>query len=123
MSNFARAIKPFVDAELQAAHAFEVAGDAQRSFAHLERAHVLGQLSTWQHVRVHWQMLRWGLRQRQLREVLGQILRIGGAASKTALGWVPAGNTGGSNISPLRALPVDPELAQHIARARTAHSP
>ena len=54
MSRFAENIRPYVDAELRAAEL-----DAASEFAHLERAHILGQASTLEHVRVHWRMLRW----------------------------------------------------------------
>lgn len=118
MSRFGRNIRPHVDAELHAAHEAEALGLATVSFAHLERAHVLGQASTLQHVRVHWRMLRWGLRQRDARECLGQVLRIGGAATKTAIGLVPDGNTGGSNVSPIKVMPVLPELQARIREAR-----
>ena len=37
----------------------------------------------------------------------------------TAIGFVPSGNTGGSNISPLKPLPVPAELAAIIEQART----
>jgi hypothetical protein len=113
MSNFTDNIRPFVDAELAAARR-----DAEYEFAHLERAHVLGQESTRQHVRVHWHMLRWAWRHRDAREVLGQLLRIVGAATKTFLGLVPAGNTGGANVSAVRRMPLDPELAAIIEKAR-----
>jgi hypothetical protein len=121
VSTFARNIRPHVDAELRLAAAAEAHGQAAEAFAHLERAHVLGQASTVQHVRVHWCMFVWGWRQRSLRECLGQTLRIVGAATKTAFGLVPSGNTGGSNVSPFKPLPVAPELAALIrsAQART----
>jgi hypothetical protein len=118
MSRFGRSIRPHVDAELRAAAEAESRGLAREAFAHLERAHVLGQASTAQHVRVHWRMLLWGLRRRDARECLGQVLRIGGAATKTAIGWVPDGNTGGSNVSPFRRMPVPPELQAQIRAAR-----
>lgn len=51
MSSFGDNIRPHVDAELNAA-----AIDPEHGFAHLERAHVLGQASTREHVRVHWHM-------------------------------------------------------------------
>lgn len=119
MSSFARRIRPHVDAELEAARQAERTGDAAGAFVHLERAHVLGQASTREHVRVHWQMFAWGWRQRRARECIGQIPRLIGAATKTAIGWVPAGNTGGSNVSPIRPMPVAPELAMLIERARS----
>ncbi len=117
MSRFAQHIRPHVDAELAAA---AHADDPASAFAHLERAHVLGQASTVQHVRVHWHMLCWGWRQSAAREYAGQVLRIVGAATKTVFGWVPTGNTGGANISPFKPLPVAPELAAIIAQARAA---
>ncbi len=119
MSRFARKIAPFVAAELALARDAELAGDSAAAFSHLERAHVLGQASTYQHVRVHWLMLRWGLRQRQAREVFGQILRLFGAATKTAIGLVPEGNTGGANVSPVRPMPLPEDLAALIRQARS----
>jgi hypothetical protein len=110
--SFADNIRPFVDAELRAARA-----DAANEFAHLERAHVLGQASTREHVRVHWRMLLWALRHRDARESFGQVYRLVGAATKTFIGLVPTGNTGGANVSPVKPMPIDPELAAIIQRA------
>lgn len=118
MSRFSRNIRADVEHELALAQQAEQAGAAAQSFAHLERAHVLGQASTQHHVRVHWRMLCWGWRRRDWHECRGQLLRLIGAASKTALGWVPRGNTGGANISPFKPLPVPVDLAAAIARAR-----
>jgi hypothetical protein len=120
MSRFGRCIRPHVDAELRAAREAETRGLANEAFAQLERAHVLGQASTVQHVRVHWRMFLWGLRRRDARECLGQVLRIGGAATKTAFGLVPEGNTGGSRISPFKSMPVPPELEARIREARSS---
>ena len=113
MSSFADNIRPYVDAELRAA---ELGGPD--AFRHLERAHVLGQASTREHVRVHWRMLRWALRHGDAREAIGQLPRIVGAATKTFIGFVPMGNTGGANVNAVRPMPVDPELAAIIERAR-----
>ncbi|ANB19624.1 Hypothetical protein I596_3636 [Dokdonella koreensis DS-123] len=118
MPSFTRAIRPYVDAELQAADRALAEDDATRAFVHLERAHVLGQASTIEHVRVHVRMLYWGFAQRNLREVLGQLLRIAGAATKTVFGLVPHGNTGGADISPFRRMPVPPDLDALIRHAR-----
>jgi len=113
MSSFAANIRPHVDAELLAA-----GNDPQGGFAHLERAHVLGQASTREHVRVHWHMMRWAWRRRDGKELAGQMLRITGAALLTFIGQVPTGNTGGSNVSAVRPMPIDPELAAIIEKAR-----
>ena len=115
-------LRPLVDAELEAAIKTEKLGLAAEAFRHLERAHVLGQASTVEHVRVHWRMLRWGLRQRRPREVIGQVLRVVGAATKTAFGWVPTGNTGGADVSPFRPMPIAPDLQALLDAARRRHS-
>ncbi len=116
---FGARMRPHVQAELFAAKASELAGDPATSFRHLERAHVLGQTSTVEHVRVHARMLSWGLRQRSAREVVGQMQRMIGAAAVTGLGLIPHGNTGGSNVHPFKPMPVPDDLARTIASART----
>ena len=113
MGSFANNIRPYVQAELDAA-----ARDPLNGFAHLERAHVLGQASTREHVRVHWRMLKWAWRHRDAREFFGQTFRISGAATKTFIGLVPTGNTGGTDVSPFRPMPVERELQEIIDRAR-----
>ena len=118
MNNFGRNIGPHVDAELAAAAAAQARGEPAVAFTHLERAHVLGQASTRQHVRVHWRMFVWGLRQRSVRECLGQLFRIAGAATMTAIGLVPHGNTGGANVSPFKPMPVPADLDDRIQQAR-----
>lgn len=104
-----------VSGELDAAEACHRAGRAAEAFRHLERAHVLGQRSTRQHVRVHLLMLRWSIRERDMREALGQLFRIVGAATTTAVGLAPHGNTGGSNVSAFQPMPISAELAALMA--------
>lgn len=118
MEGFSARIRPDVERELEAARIARRLGNAAAAFSRLERAHVLGQASTLLHVRVHWHMLVWGLRERSAREVLGQGLRIAGAALMTPLGRVPWGNTGGANVSPFRPMPVPSDLQQAIDAAR-----
>lgn len=120
MSEFGRHIRPYVEHEILAAREAESRGQPDIAFSHLERAHVLGQASTVEHVRVHWHMLLWSIRQRNVRECLGQMLRIVGAALSTALGLVPQGNTGGSNVPPFKSMPVPPDLASRIKEMRTS---
>jgi hypothetical protein len=122
MNGFGKHIKPFVDAELRRAWEAHAQGNGQTAFGHLERAHVLGQASTVQHVRVHAHMLAWGLHHHRRREVWGQLMRIFGAATKTVF-WIPVGNTGGSNVSPFKPMPIPEDLQQLIARAKGAADP
>lgn len=120
--DFHHGIAPHVQRELLAAAQSHLNGDAAAGFRHLERAHVLGQASTREHVRVHWHMLLWALRHRQPAEMAAQIFRILGAALMTGIGLVPTGNTGGGNISAFRRLPLPPDLAAIIASVRRTGS-
>ncbi len=118
MNTFARRIRPFVQAELDAARAHESRGEFASAFQRLERAHVLGQPSTREHVRVHLAMLGWAVRQSDPTEIVGQLWRIVGAATKTVWGLLPRGNTGGARVSGFRPMPVASDLQRLIDRAR-----
>ncbi|WP_421910618.1 DUF3703 domain-containing protein [Marinobacter sp.] len=117
-STFSQKVAPYVEAELANAKRARSAGNTQQEFSHLERAHVLGQESTYWHVKVHVLMLAWATRNRSFRELLGQVFRIVGAATKTAFGLVPQGNTGGANVSPFKKMPIERELATLIQKAK-----
>ena len=86
---FRHPIRPFVQRELDAGAAGKFGGDLSASFQKLERAHVLSQVSTREHVRVHWHMLVWAAQRQSAREIVGQIFRIVGAATKTAVSGAP----------------------------------
>jgi hypothetical protein len=101
--------------ELDAARTAHAARDFDAAFGHLERAHVLGQRSTRRHVRVHVAMLRVGWARRDAREVTGQLARIVAAALMSRI-WVPAGNTGGANVSALVPMPLPDDLARLLER-------
>lgn len=120
MSHFSSNIAPYVNKELLKAAQAQSAGDYALAFAHLENAHVLGQESTYWHVKVHYLMMRWAIKQNHLGEFIGQLLRLTAAALLTAINGVPNGNTGGSNVSPLKVMPIKAELAAIIAKAKQA---
>jgi Protein of unknown function (DUF3703) len=103
--------------EIAAARKAEASGDFEEAFRRLERAHVVGQRSTRHHVHIHWEMFKWALRRSDLREMAGQVTRLIGAAVVTAWGWIPIGNTGGSNISPFKPMPIPDDLATIIMEA------
>jgi hypothetical protein len=119
MTTFAIRIQPSVQAELDAAADAETLGHFHTAFQHLERAHVLGQPSTVEHVRVHWLMLRFAMRNGLAAQALGQLWRIVAAALLTAAGLVPEGNTGGTDVSGFRRLPVPTDLKRALDAART----
>ncbi|UTW00697.1 DUF3703 domain-containing protein [Marinomonas rhizomae] len=116
---FTKRVASYVEAELSSAREARSAGNAKQEFSHLERAHVLGQESTYWHVRVHVLMLAWAIRNGSTREALGQLFRIVGAATKTAFGLVPQGNTGGANVSPFKTMPINHDLATLIQKAKS----
>jgi hypothetical protein len=117
--SFGIRIRSYVDAELAAAQIAERAGDTAGAFRRLERAHILGQRSTVQHVRVHMLMLLWALRNHKAREVAGQFTRVIGAATKTWIGLIPSGNTGGADVSPFEPMAIPDDLAELIDVARS----
>lgn len=116
--SFRSRIRPLVDVEVAQAHQRRLAQDYRAEFHHLERAHILGQASTIEHVRVHALMFAWALRQRKARELAGQVLRIIGAATKTIFGLVPVGNTGGSDVSPFKPMAIPTDLRRILDSAQ-----
>jgi hypothetical protein len=120
--HFCKNIKPYVDLELTLAKQARKQGDVRVEFIHLENAHVLGQASTLLHTKVHALMLFWAVRQVNIKEGLGQVMRIVGAATKTAIGFIPTGNTGGTNVNPFKVLPVSPKLAAIITKANSTQT-
>ena len=118
MSTFAQRIRSYVRSELDAANRADARGQADTAFRHLERAHVLGQATTIEHVRVHGCMLLWAIRHRRPGEAMGQVWRLAAASLLTAFGWLPDGNTGGANVSGFRRMPVPPDLQRILDATR-----
>ena len=100
------------DAEMAASIAFYEAEEYTQAFRHLEIAHVLGQHDVGPHVATHYWMLKLGLKRRSLAQVWGQLVRMVLGAFGSALGIVPVGNTGGTNISMFKRLPLDPRVRE-----------
>lgn len=97
------------EAEMAAARDASLRGDLDTAFRHLERAHIIGQRNILAHTSAHLGMLRIGWQRLDLREVIGQLLRVPAALTKTLI-WVPAGNTGGANVSAFKPMPVPDDL-------------
>src|SRR6185503_20658186 len=81
----------------------------RQCFFHLERAHILGQRHTLRHTYAHWLMFRAGLRQRDFREVLGQVPRMVASVLFSRI-WVPTGNTGRARVAAFKPMPVPDDL-------------
>lgn len=84
--------------------------DFELSFKHLERAHVLGQNYVSLHTISHYHMLRHGIFSGNIKEIIGQIIRLPLGVLGSAIGIVPTGNTGGANVPMFKKMPIDNEL-------------
>lgn len=104
-------LKAAFSAEMQLATEYFQAGNLDSAFAHLERAHILGQRDTFRHTWSHWWMFKIGLSRRDAREIRGQTLRMLASLLFSRI-WVPVGNTGGANVSPLKPMPIPEDLRE-----------
>ena len=83
-----------------------------QAFMHLERAHIIGQLSVIAHTLSHVYMLKVGILKKDAREIFGQILRLPLGVIGSAVGIVPTGNSGGSNVSPFQKMDIPEDIQQ-----------
>jgi hypothetical protein len=102
------------DHEIALAREFIAKGELEASFPHLERAHIIGQAFVLPHVTAHWLMLRVEFRRKRVMAALGQTVRIVLGMLGSAVGVIPVGNTGGTDISMFKRMPIDPELQNII---------
>ncbi|MES2652576.1 MAG: DUF3703 domain-containing protein [Bacteroidota bacterium] len=85
-----------------------------QSWQHLERAHILGQPYPIEHTAVHWKMLHFGIKIKNVKEVIGQIPRLLIGGVKSFVGKIPTGNTGGANVSALKRMEIPKDLQNII---------
>jgi hypothetical protein len=112
--SYYEAAKPFVEAKLKG-YSIAVCGKQYvAAFHYLEDAHVIGQHSTY--------MLKHGIKQCDPKEIIGQAFRLFGALTKTAIGFIPTGNTGGTNVSPFKPLPVSQDNQIILDKIKYAQS-
>mgnify|MGYP003669528998 FL=1 len=78
--------------------------DYPNAWHHLERSHIIGQSYPIEHTYSHWLMLKFGLMQKNSKEVFGQIIRLLVGGWKSFINHVPIGNTGGANVPPLKRM-------------------
>ncbi|WP_235294018.1 DUF3703 domain-containing protein [Portibacter lacus] len=92
-------------------------GNYERAWAHLERAHIIGQRYPLAHTSVHWKMLKFGFRIKSSKEIIGQIPRLLVGGVKSFVGKIPVGNPGGANVPPLKPFPIAGDLQQILDKA------
>lgn len=85
-------------------------GKLQLAWCHLERAHILGQPWPREHTYVHWVMMKFGIKIKNGREIVGQIPRLLVGGAKSFVGNIPVGNTGGANVPPLQPMDIPADL-------------
>ncbi len=85
----------------------------EASFYHLENAHVLGQKHLIRHTISHYWMLFFGIKTKNIKESIGQIIRLLASLLFTLI-WVPKGNTGGANVSPIKIMTIRKELKKYF---------
>jgi hypothetical protein len=107
------------DREIALGEALIASGDLDGAMKHLERAHVLGQPFVGPHWKAHASMLELEVRQRRFGAAWGQVLRLFLGAIGSAVGVIPVGNTGGSDISMFERLPIAPDLQAIIDGSET----
>jgi hypothetical protein len=99
------------NAELQGAKKAVAEQDFETAWIALQRAHILGQTDAIAHFTAHWQMLKLAWRQRDLREVAGQLLPTLVAIPLTLLyGQVRALRGGKVNVDPSESMSIPDDL-------------
>ena len=102
-----KSLKPFFYKELELAESCLSNNDLKASWRHLERANILGQPYPYHHTLVHLKMLRFGIKIKDSREILGQIPRLLVGGIKSFIGEIPVGNKGGANVPNAKNLSTD----------------
>ncbi|ESU19075.1 hypothetical protein FLJC2902T_18610 [Flavobacterium limnosediminis JC2902] len=105
---------PFYKKELEAFKDNLQIDNLNMAWYHLERAHIIGQKYPYEHSYVHWKMLQFGFKIKSTREVIGQIPRLLIGGVKSFVGHIPVGNTGGSNVPPLKSMEIPKDIQEII---------
>ncbi len=94
-------------------------GDLKGAWRYLERAHIVGQYHPISHFAIHFRMLVFAIRNRDINEFLGQVPRL-------LVGWIgslfnriPVGNTGGANVHILSPMEIPEDLKELLSNADT----
>lgn len=91
-------------------------GNLLASWKHLERAHILGQAWPIQHTIAHWRMMRFALKMKNGKEIIGQIPRLLVGGVKSFVGEIPVGNSGGANVPALMPMEIPDDLSEVLKK-------
>lgn len=110
-------LKEYYFIELEEYQKYFDSGNLQIAWNHLERAHVIGQAYPYEHSFIHWKMLQFGFTIKSSKEIFGQIPRLLFGGVKSFVGKIPTGNTGGSNVPPLRIMPIENDIIEMFQKS------
>lgn len=85
-------------------------GDTPAAWRALKRAHIVSQPYLGLHLNNNWDMLKFAIAQRDVKEVFGQVVRLALAPLGALTGRIPIGNTGRSNVSAFHPMFVPDDL-------------
>jgi hypothetical protein len=114
-------LRRYYEKELQHYHTCLEQGQVLAAWRHLERAHILGQPYPREHTVAHGKMLAFGIKTKNTREIIGQLPRLLVGGFKSWAGTIPVGNTGGTNVSAFKPMPIPEELNQIIKDHERLH--
>ncbi len=86
--------------------------DFNKAWKKLERAHIIGQPWAIEHTFTHYKMLVFAFKIKNTKEIIGQLPRLFIGGIKSFVGKIPTGNTGGSNVYPLKKMPIPNDILQ-----------
>lgn len=108
--------KALIAVEMAAYRAARSTNDAEKAWAALERAHIVAQPYLGPHLANHMAMLAFASAQRDVKEVLGQIVRLLLAPLGALTGRIPIGNIGRSTVSAFVPMPIPEDLREAMAK-------
>lgn len=91
---------------------------AEQNWRYLQAAHIAGQTQFALHGAVHLRMLRQSWHDGDLREALGQLLRLALVPLGHLTGRLPLGNSGRSDVSAFMPMVVRPEIAEVLVKVQ-----
>lgn len=110
-------LQPFFTKEIEEYRIELNKNNFSNAWLHLEKAHIIGQRYPLSHTFVHWEMLKFGFRIKDGKEIIGQIPRLLIGGVKSFVGIIPIGNPGGANVPPLSAFPIDQDITDIFIQA------
>lgn len=112
------AYRPEIFSSLRSQYAATPVAELSKRWLLLEAAHVVGQTRLGPHLQTHLLMFGQARHDRDWHEAAGQLFRFVIAPLGHVLGRLPIGNSGRSDISAFRPMPVRDDIAEIIAQAK-----